>query len=690
VEQLNVGGSENIGYDFGTFVGGPFISGTYTSGELSGLAFTGHPNVEALPGEIIVDGTKNYGLRVQELATVPSTYTGGVLGPDYYEYSFIDGSIQTSGGVGIRVAGTENVGISFSQEMRRKQDPLYTPSSDYNVIDNVSHLNILVDGEKNIGILRRKDYLSAHSGKMLLGNDEVDSITFGANAKNSTLVRSDKFEIDLTKDVTVDKGISGNVVIHANGTSVTAGEEAIAVNKATINLNSGSTGSGTLLTGMISTNSGIIKNESIINVNEKNSIAMVVMAANPAAGLTTAGVGTMTGSSQINVTRENSIGVANFGTFNQTGGTIDVSGKDSIGIYAKDSSSSTTITGSTVNAKNGAVAFYADGSSGNESTITLNNVTSNIGDGGLLFFNYTGAGTGQVGKFDILSGMTANILSGGVAFYNRGIIGSEATFLNMINGNNLTLNMSSGSRLFVFDDPGITQNLSSIPSLGGVSSISNSSGTATITVNGSDYKYTTANKATLNIDQNVNLDSSGDSYYKVDFFSSNVNVGTPTAAIMTNNGNPIANSLKYAIAQKNAATTPGSLVVDIKSSGQIRLTNQTGLVGVITDRGTIINNGIVESSGESGIGLLGANGSIVTNNSSIIIGNGGAGIMGINVLPGGSIGNIDLTNNGTISYAPTSSAILPSYGIVAKNDNTCKCRNNIKCNTRFRFINRLK
>ena len=672
--KINVGGSQNIGYDFGTFVGGSFITGTYTSGDLSGLAFTGHPNVEALPGEIIVDGTKNYGLRVQELATVPSTYTGGFLGPDYYEYSFIDGSIQTPGGVGIRVAGTENVGISFSQEMRRKQDPLYTPSSDYNVIDNVSHLNILVDGEKNIGILRRKDYLSAHSGKMLLGNDEVDSITFGANAKNSTLVRSDKFEIDLTKDVTVDKGISGNVVIHANGTSATAGEEAIAVNKATINLNSGSTGSGTILTGMISTNSGIIKNESIINVNEKNSIAMVVMAANPAAGLTTAGVGTMTGSSQINVTRENSIGVANFGTFTQTGGTIDVSGKDSIGVYAKDAVSSTLIQNSTVNSKDGAVGFYADGSAGNESSIKLDGVTSTVGDGGLLFFNYTSAGTTQVGTFDILSGgMTANVSSGGVAFYNRGIIGSEQAFLDMMSGN-LTLNMSAGSRLFVFDNPGIVQDLSSIPGASGVGSITNAAGDGTVTVTGTGYKYTTANKATLNIDQNVNLDQATDNYYYVDFFSSNVNVGRstsgiPTSAVMKNNGNALANSLTYAIAQKNANTTASSMTVTVDPTGEIKLTNQTGLVGIVTDRGTIINNGTVENSGESGVALLGANGSIITNNSILKMGNGGAGIMGINALPSGTVGDIDITNNGTITYAPTSSTVMETYGIVAKNDN---------------------
>ena len=227
---------------------------------------------------------------------------------------------------------------------------------------------------------------------------------------------------------------------------------------------------------------------------------------------------TGTGTGNITVTGNGNTAIANFGTFTQTGGTIDVSGKDSIGVYAKDSTSDTLIKSSTVNAENGAVAFYADGSSGNESTIKIDGTTSNIGDGGLLFFNYTGAGATQVGKFDILSPTTANIKAGGVAFYNKGNIGSESNFLNMINGNGLTLNMLSGSRLFVFDDPGIIQNLSSIPSPGGVSSLANSAGTATIIVGGTDYKYMTANKATLNIDQNVNLDQVGDSYYKVDFF----------------------------------------------------------------------------------------------------------------------------------------------------------------------------
>lgn len=159
---------------------------------------------------------------------------------------------------------------------------------------------------------------------------------------------------------------------------------------------------------------------------------------------------------------------------------------------------------------------------------------------------------------------------------------------------NLTLNMSAGSRLFVFDNPGIVQNLSSIPSTSGVGSITNATGTGTVTVNGTGYKYTTENKATLNIDQNVNLDQATDNYYYVDFFSSNVNVGIPTSAVMTNNGNVLANSLTYAIAQKNANTTASSMVVTVHPTGEIKLTNQTGLVGIVTDRGTIINCGTVK------------------------------------------------------------------------------------------------
>lgn len=49
---------------------------------------------------------------------------------------------------------------------------------------------------------------------MILGDDEVDKLTFGSASKDSTLIRTDKFQIDLNKNITVDEGISGNSVIH--------------------------------------------------------------------------------------------------------------------------------------------------------------------------------------------------------------------------------------------------------------------------------------------------------------------------------------------------------------------------------------------------------------------------------------------------------------------------------------------
>lgn len=128
------------------------------------------------------------------------------------------------------------------------------------------------------------------------------------------------------------------VLFTANGTSTTSGEEAVAVNNAVINLGDLSTpsvvatgGVGvTNFSGMIATNSGQIKNTKDIIINEKQSIGMVVMGVNTSIGLTSPGKGEMSGGNII-VTDDplvsQSIAVANFGTFNQTGGTIDVSGK---------------------------------------------------------------------------------------------------------------------------------------------------------------------------------------------------------------------------------------------------------------------------------------------------------------------------------------------------------------------------
>ena len=302
-----------------------------------------------------------------------------------------------------------------------------------------------------------------------------------------------------------------------------------------------------------------------------------------------------------------------------------------------------------------------------KSTMELENLTAKVGDTGLLFYNYTysGGSYSPTGKFDIKSNVNATIEKGGVAFYNVGAIGSEANFLSMLNnaGGVVNLNMREGGRLFVFNQPGLIVNLSSIPAqpVGGTINLNNKSGQHVVSVTGNKYKYYTVNRATLNVDQQVNLNDENDKFHSLDFISSNVNINS----LMTNNGSNIANNLTYAIAQGNS----GSAVSDLKvtNNSTIDLTNQAGLTGIVTDFGTIENTaaGTVNNTGDNGIGLLGINGSVVSNLGKVTVGNGGAALYGINNLnPAITTGDINLTNDGIISSVGTSAA---SYGIVAKN-----------------------
>ena len=707
---------ESVGMDFAEFRFNK-DSIAQKSGSSPHYNNKGSLNIYAKPGNIELNGNGSigsYALRI------PNVFKEGV-DPNaiYYDETIINGEKSAAGGISVK--GENNVGVSVSKIISMFRTNGLTDDTkqttkvyDYQIsktteninstgrtvddlIGNIYNLNILVNGNNNVGFLRNSDYMNGtYSTETLTrstkdfvlkvandGTGHIETIDFKNTATGGTLIRTDKYGIDLGLGSTLNitgmldniYGVltpthaNSNVVMLSNGTLGGTTRTAVR-NLGTINLGlTPKTGNG--LVGLMSYNGALAHNGGSILVNTNNSIGIVSMGANST--LTPATISSeATNTGDITVKGDKSVGVANYGTYTQTSGIVDVSGIDSIGIYAKNSTSTTNIQNSIVNAKDGAVAFYADGTTdalGNPidtSTINLNNVTSNIGNTGLLFYNYTGTGSGQVGKFNIVGPMTANIGSGGVAFYNRGGVTSQNTFLNMLTGN-LTLNMSSGSRLFVFDDPGMIQNLSTVPTAGSATSITNALTNGTVNISGANYKYTTANRATLNVDKNVNLDLSTDSYYALDFFSSNVNVGTPSSSIMTNNGNIIANGFQYAIAQKNSTTNASDVNINIASTGEIKLTKETGLIGVVTDRGTIVNNGRVESSGQDGVGLLGANGSVVTNNKDIIIGNGGAGMMGINNLPLETAGDINITNNGNISYAPTSTTLKSAYGIVAKN-----------------------
>ncbi len=381
----------------------------------------------------------------------------------------------------------------------------------------------------------------------------------------------------------------------------------------------------------------------------------------------------VTNYNDITVEGKNSIGVANYGKFEQkvkaTGvkTSIKATGENAIAVYTNNSVTPLKLNSVNIVAKNGAVGLYPEAAVGQKSTMELKDVDIEVGKDSLMLYNYTGSNATQVGDFDLKSDITASVEDGGVAFYNKGTIASIPAYLNMIKGGKtLKLTVKNGGRVFVLDDPSSVFNLSSLPSGSGTSTLNNAAGNGSVQITitpGAKYKYYTANGGTLNIDTNVDLSNELDNYFKNDIMSASVNVLKP----MTNNGNAIADGTKYAIAQKNSDPTNINRVT-VTVNAPITLTNIAGLAGVAVDAGKIINNDKITVTGDNGIGLLGAHKTEMTNNKDIIIGDNGIGILGLNKLtPTSQEDGFKITQaaNATIKYAGNGKS---AFGVVALNN----------------------
>ena len=369
------------------------------------------------------------------------------------------------------------------------------------------------------------------------------------------------------------------------------------------------------------------------------------------------GTGISAANSEINITGggEN-IGILNEGTYISEGGKIDITGKQSIGAYSTGANSDTTLKG-TITTGNGAVAMFAD----NSATMKMNDLSSTVKDGGLLFYSNSG------GKFKFGTGVSATVESGGNAFYSTNHTSLDAlttAIMERMAGTELiNLTMKPGSRLFIYEGTGAV-NLSSVsPVIGGARELKK--GTDVIGhVTGTGYKALTAKHVTFNIDTPVSLDDSNDRFHATDTISSNVNVN----AKITNNGSSIANNMKYVIAQsqdKTAGVTADSL--KITNNNVIEVTNQAGVTVAVIDFGTINNEAgaTVKNTGEGGAGLVGARDSIINNKGTVTTGKNGTALYGINNLDSNvTAGTIKLNNTGTINAEGEN-----PYGIIALNKN---------------------
>ena len=372
-------------------------------GEYSNLVFKSELTV----GNIIVGGKNNYGLRMANIFSANPAY-------------FDKGVTIKSGGADkkILVQGKQNVGVSIAKFL--------SSANNVNPIAGITEgLNIEVAGEKNIGFLRHKTYAN-NTGDMIFDATTMGAFTFGDKAKDSTLIRTDKYGIQVKKDITAtgkdndgkDYTGNGNTVLHSNG------ETQHIHNYNTITIGKGYTKTvGMAATGTAASTIDNILNEGTISLQGKQSIGMYVdqfTKGKSTGSIKLSALGDVDPSG--NIGDAENVGISNKGKFTFLGD-VEVNGKKSSGIYNTGTMTIEVGTNptdkTTITATNGATAIY---SKGNGST-----VTSNAGDKLTINVN---AGTTKEGLAvyaedkSVVSLQNANInvvgAAAGVASYGSG------------------------------------------------------------------------------------------------------------------------------------------------------------------------------------------------------------------------------------------------------------------------------
>ncbi|RRD41063.1 autotransporter-associated N-terminal domain-containing protein [Leptotrichia sp. OH3620_COT-345] len=459
---------------------------------------------------------------------------------------------------------------------------------------------------------------------------------------------------------------------------------------------------------------GYAENNGTININtvSKNNVGLLINSAdnvtiNGVSGINTKGTGKTGKTSKINIETEGNIGVANFGNFTMEGGEINAKGAGSVGIYTNYAHSngtgngaSTTVikeavdgTKANIKVEGGAAALYAENSSNgvDKTTINIQNSDITVGAGGLLFYNYSNPVIPNIyratGKINIIgAGVNALIKNNGLAFIlkqnNNAApywnINDVLSNISGASGNKMTLKLEDGARLFLID-----AGSNAVVSASDITNIKNTialpnSGIAIDPASG-NFKYITLKGGTFNINDDVALNSPNNVFAAIDYIASNVNIliGKTISNInnATNEGEKFANGDQYVIAQINPKSISGGGVsgdITVKNDGNIIIKENStdgNIVGdtiaIVTDLGTVINNGTILNTTDNGVGILGTRSTIITNSGDITVGNNGTGIYGLNKLSGTEDGDINITSSGNI--IATGNNTSAGYGIIALN-----------------------
>ncbi|PHI04390.1 autotransporter-associated N-terminal domain-containing protein, partial [Fusobacterium polymorphum] len=312
-------------------------------------------------GNIIVEGKNNYGFRMKNIGL-----------NTYYDDVTVSG-----GGVGktVTVGGKNNVGLAIGKSLSSNPQP-YTETGNLNhgvldknnPISNFFGINVKVIGEETVGFLRLSDSSSDNTNDFVFNNQTMGIFELGKGAKNSTLIRTDKYGVQVRKDITStgkddhgnDNTGSGNTILHANGEA----QHIHNYNKITVGKGFTQT-TGMAATGIATTAKVNILNEGTIEIQGKKGIGMYVDEYTKGKS---SGTIKMSGAGDVdakgNVGSAENVGISNAGDFEFLG-TLEVNGKKSSGIYNTGTTTISVGTNPTdvtkITATNGATALYSKG-----------------------------------------------------------------------------------------------------------------------------------------------------------------------------------------------------------------------------------------------------------------------------------------------------------------------------------------
>ena len=356
--RITINSEKSVGIDYGSY---------YNLKLISALKI----------GNIDVNGTGNVGFRMFNIHPSNMNYFDNITADS-------GGSNKT-----ILVGGHKNIGIAIVKSL--------SDSKNANPIANLANLNVTVDGgtdsagdpiSENVGFLRHKDYSDNNKKAMIFNSSTMGEFKFGSNAFKSTLIRSDKYDIELQKDITINAGHENgeNTIGFANDDSPRSTVpntplQTKIINKAKLTASNQKKFRGLVANGKnaavenvrTGTTGGIIS----ITGDKDESIGM---AAIKGANLKTDGTIEITGKGIKKVGVYNDGDTAEIGD----GSKITVYGSESAAIYNKKT---TKITGNTIiNAKNGTIGIFSTGSGKNvnfTSTNPSHKVTINVDDSGI-------------------------------------------------------------------------------------------------------------------------------------------------------------------------------------------------------------------------------------------------------------------------------------------------------------------